>query len=147
MNRENRKELPRTEAAPLLKLSVQETVKRAVQKELEAKQLKTADGFLGKFLALFADYSYSTARSHRRGTPAASKRTPKEIAEEVRAFFAARPRPWRPAGHRAKPVYAQRYRYRKNPRGENDVDARSTGARLSERKPSTALQHRLADRS
>lgn len=116
MNRMTNKELPRPEPkAAKLAPSVQAVIAREVQDQHDQRQRNNAAGFLDKFFALFADYSYSTARSHKRKPWMTSTRKPEEIVAEVRAFFAQRPRPWRPAGNRQRPVHAQRYRYRRAP--------------------------------
>ena len=106
------KELPATVPAKP-KRSVQATIARAVQHDKEAKEIKVATGFLDKFLALFADYSYRTSYHHKRKVAAVSTRSPKEIVAELRAFYEKRPRPWRPAGSRQRPVHAVRFRYRR----------------------------------
>lgn len=95
------------------RMGVQETIRREVQHQEEEKQRGLASGFLDKFLRLFADYSHHTGRSHKRKLGAASTRSAKEITSEVTAFYAKRPRPWRPAGKRPKPVHAARFKYRR----------------------------------
>ena len=57
-------------------------------------------------------YEKPTAERKRKQA-AASTRSPKEIISELRAFYERRPRPWRPAGSRQRPVHAVRYRYRR----------------------------------
>lgn len=112
MNRMTNKELPSpVRAKP--SLSVQDTIKRAIQIEQEAKERRGATGFLDKFLRLFSDYAHHSGRHHKRKLGAVSTRSPEEILTELYAFTKRMPRPWRPASNRPKPVHAIRYRYRR----------------------------------
>ena len=114
MNRMTNKELPAATPTPRQStVTVKDTLKRAIQHEQEEKEVRAATGFLDRFLRLFADYSHHSGRSHKRKLGAVSTRSPEEIIGELRAFQQQRPRPWRPAGCRPKPVYKTRYRYRR----------------------------------
>ena len=99
VNREAKKEQPRTVPSTI---GVQETIRRAIQQEQEAKELKRAAGFLEKFVSLFAGYSIRTNLSHLRRPAARSTRSADEIVGELKSFYTRRPRPWRYYGNRAK---------------------------------------------
>ncbi len=117
MNRMTKKELPHTEPTRAKPLPlVQDTIRRAVQREQDEKEVRAASGFLDRFLRLFSDYSHHSGRTHKRKLGAVSSRSPKEIQATVTAFFTQRPRPWRHAGNQAKPMHAIRFRrYRRAP--------------------------------
>ena len=115
MNKLTNRELPAVEPAkPQPKRTVQEVLARAVQFEKEQKEVKLATGFIDKFFALFSDYSFRTHYNHKRKPGAVSTRSAKEIVGELRAFYAQRPRPWRPSGSRQRPFYQTRFRYRRS---------------------------------
>jgi hypothetical protein len=99
-NRETKNELPRTEPERGSGQIVRDTIARAVLAEHQLRTRADATGFLDRFLRLFADYSFSSARSHRRSPPRRSNRTPAEILAELNSFYAQRPRPWRPGSRR-----------------------------------------------
>lgn len=114
MNKTTNKELPQVEPVrPQPKMDVRTTIAREIQAAEEVKQRYKAVGFLDKFLALFADYSYRTSYHHKRKPAAVSTRSPAVIVNELRAFYEQRPRPWRPTGSRQRPIHATRFRYRR----------------------------------
>ena len=100
VDRQKKRALPRAQPASGAQSIVQDAIARAVVAEHEAKIRTQAVGFLDRFINLFAAYSQSSKRSHKRRPPKASSRRPAEILAELNAFYARRPRPWRWHGNR-----------------------------------------------
>lgn len=100
VDRQKKKELPRSSPAATGNI-VLDSIARSVVAEHQAQTRAAATTFLDRFLRLFADYSHSSARSHKRKPPRPSNRTPAEIVGELKAFYARRPRPWRWHGGRS----------------------------------------------